>query len=119
MHVRGERGDEDSPLSLRDDLAEGLAHQPLRTRHARPLRVGRVAEQQIDAAVADLGEPADIGAQAVDGRVVELPVAGVQHPARVGLEHDSDGIRYRVRHPDELRAESSELELSALGLELA
>ena len=46
-----------------------------------PLGVRRVAEQQVDAAVAELREPADVGLQAVDGRVVELPVARVDDAA--------------------------------------
>ena len=49
--------------------------------HARPLGVRRVAEQQVDAAVAELGELADVGLQAVDRRVVELVVARVQDAA--------------------------------------
>ena len=69
-------------LAQRDDLPEGLADEPLRAGHARPLGVRRVAEQEVDAAVADLGEPADVGAQAVDGRVVDLVVAGVQRCGR-------------------------------------
>ena len=64
------------PLPRRDELAERLADEPLGAGDARPLGVRRVAEQQVDAAVADLREPADVGLQAVDRRVVELPVAG-------------------------------------------
>ena len=70
------------PVAARDDLAERLADDALRPRHAGPLGVRRVAEQQVDAAVAELGELADVGAQAVDRRVVELVVAGVDDAAR-------------------------------------
>ena len=73
-------------------------------REAGPLGVRRVAEQQVDAAVAELGEPADVGAQAVDRRVVELPVAGVEDAAGRGLDADADRVRDRVRHADELDA---------------
>ena len=75
-----------------------------------PLRVRRVAEHQIDAAVADLGEPADVGPQPVDGRVVELVVAGVEDPQPARLEHDRDRVRHRVRHADELGAERADLD---------
>ena len=57
-------------------------------RDAGALGVRRVAEQQVDAAVAELGEPADVGAQAVDRRVVELVVAGVEDAPARRLEHD-------------------------------
>ena len=46
----------------------------------------------------------------VDGRVVELPVAGVDDPAGGRLDHERDGVRDRVRHPDELDPERPELE---------
>ena len=57
VDVRGERGDEDPAGARRDDLAERLADEPLRAGHARPLGVRRVAEEEVDAAVAELGEP--------------------------------------------------------------
>ena len=74
------------------------------SRDAGPLRVRRVAEQEVDAAVADLREPADVGALAVDRRVVELVVARVDAAAARRLEHDRGRIRDRVRHADELDA---------------
>jgi hypothetical protein len=52
-----------------------------RSRVPGPLGVRRVAEQEVDAAVADLRERADVGLEPVDGRVVELPVAGVDDAA--------------------------------------
>ena len=82
VDVRGERGDEDTSVLLRDDLAERLADDALGAGEARPLGVRRVAEQQVDATIPELGERADVGAQAVDRRVVELPVARVEDAAR-------------------------------------
>ena len=78
-------------------------------RHARPLGVRRVAEQQVDAAVAELGEPPDVGLEAVDRRVVELPVAGVDDAAGRRLDHDRDRVGDRVRHAHELEPERAEL----------
>ena len=92
------------PVRMRDQLAEGLADEPFRAGHARALGVRRVAEQEVDAAVAELRQPADVGAQPVDGRVVELVVAGVQDAAAGRVEHDRDRVRDRVRDADELRA---------------
>src|SRR5581483_2313350 len=100
-------------------LPEGLSDEPLRAGEPAPLGVRRVAEQQVDATVAELGQLADVGAEAVDGRVVELPVARVQHAAGVGLEHDGDVVRHRVRHADEVDPERPELDRPALGLDLA
>ena len=102
VDVRCERGDEDAARAQRDQRAERLADEPLRAGHARPLGVRRVAEQQVDALVAELREPADVGLEPVDRRVVELPVAGVEDAARRRLEHDRDGVGDRVRHAHEL-----------------
>jgi hypothetical protein len=105
VDVGGEAGDEDAAAALRDDLPEGLADEPLRAGDARPFRVRRVRQQQIDPAVAELGERAHVGLEAVHGRVVELPVGGDQDPARGRFEHDGDRVRDRVRHADELGLE--------------
>ena len=74
-----------------------------------PLRVGRVAEQQVDAAVPDLGELADVGALPVDRRVVELVVAGVDDPSARRLQDDGGRVGDRVRHADQLDPERAEL----------
>ena len=69
------------PVRCGNDLAERLADDALGAREARPLGVRRVAEQQVDAAVAELRELADVRPESVDRRVVELPVAGVEDAA--------------------------------------
>ena len=109
VDVRREGSDEDSARPLRDDLAEGLADETLGAGDARTLGVRRVGEQQVDAAVAELREPADVGAEAVHGRVVELPVAGVNDAAGGRLEHDGDAVRHRMRHADERDAERTDV----------
>ena len=117
MDVRRERDDEDAALAQRHQRPERLPHEPLRAGHAGALGVGRVAEQQIDTLVAELGEPADVRLEAVDGRVVELPVARVHDAARSRLEHDRDAVRDRVRDADEVEGERADLDLLAgLGL---
>ena len=84
-------------------------------REAGPLRVRRVAEQEVDAPVPELREPADVRAQAVDRRVVKLAVARVEDPAGRRLEHDADRVRDRMGHPNELEPERAELERLAVG----
>ena len=78
--------------------------------HAGPLRVRRVAEHQVDAAVAERGELADVGLEPVDRRVVELPVARVEARGRPAVSiDDRDAVRDRVRHADELELERADL----------
>src|SRR6185312_1174726 len=119
VDVRGERRDEDAAGARRNQLAEGLADEPLRAGHAGALGVRRVAEEQVDAAVAEIGQTADVGAEAVDRRVVHLVVAGVQDPAARRVEHDRDGIGDRVGDPHELGGERPELCRRALGVGFA
>ncbi len=119
VDVRGERGDQDAAGALRDDLTERLADDALGAREPGPLGVGRVAEQKIDAAVPELGELADVGAQPVDRRVVELPVSGVEDAAGGGLDRDADGVGDRVRHAHELEPKRAEVERRSLRVDLA
>ena len=110
VHVRREGGDEDPALPAREDLAEGLADHALRLGDAGPLRIRRVAQHEVDAAAADLRQPADVRPLPVDGRVVDLVVAGVDAEAARGLEDDGGGVGDRVRHPHELDPEGTELD---------
>src|SRR4029079_9832352 len=95
------------------------ARAPRGAGNARALGVRRVAEEEVDAAVAELGQAADVGAQAVDRRVVELVVAGVQNPPAGRVEHDRDRVRDRMGDADELRRERPELYGLALRIGLA
>ena len=86
--------------------------------HPGPLGVRRVAEEQVDAAVAELGERADVGLEPVDRRVVELPVARVQHAPGGRLDHDRDasGIECAMRTNSRRNGPSSIGSLSGLDL---
>ena len=99
------------PFAQRDQRAERLADEPLRAGHPGPLGIGRVAEEQVDALVAELGEPADVGLEPVDRRVVELPVARVEDASGRRLEHDRDAVRNRVRHAHEVERERADPDL--------
>ena len=92
-----------SPTVRSDDVTPG------------PLGVRRVAEHQVDALVPELREPADVGAEPVDGRVVDLVVAGEEDPAAGRVEHDRDRVRNGMRHAHELRLERPERHHPVLG----
>ena len=115
VDVRGEGGHEHAAAALGDDLVEGLADEPLGARDARPLRVRRVAQHEVDAAVADVCQPPHVGPDAVHRRVVELVVAGVHQAAGGRLHDDGDAIGDRVRHAHELEPEGAQLEGRAAG----
>ena len=83
------------------------------------LGVGRVAAEEVDAPVPELGELADVCSKAVDRRVVELPVTGVKDAAGRRLDRDPDRVGHRVRHAHELEPEWTDVEGRALGVDLA
>ena len=99
VDVRGERGDEDASRAQRDQLPERLADEPLGAGHPGPLGVRGVAEEQVDAAVPELGERADVGLEPVDRRVVELPVPVCRtRPAGVSMTTAIEsGIEWAIR----------------------
>ena len=107
------------PVRDRDQLPEGLADEALGAGHTRALGVRRVAEHQVDAAVPHRGELADVGLEAVDGRVVELPVARVEDAPGGRLDDDRDAVGDRVGHPHELELERADLHAVAVGVGLA
>ena len=75
--VARERGDDDPALERLHDLAERLADGPLGRRVAGVLRAGRVGQEAGDALRAEARQDREVGQLAVDRRVVELEVAGV------------------------------------------
>ena len=103
---------ETSTRPLRGGMIWRNASPTTRSERVKPgaLCVRRVAEQQVDAAVAELGEPADVGLQPVDRRVVELPVAGVEDAAGRSSRSRSRRVGHRVRHADELDPERAEVD---------
>ena len=105
MFVR--TSDDDPAGAQRDELAERLPDKPLRAGHP-----GRSAFVESPSSRSTRGGRARrarrLGLQPVDRRVVELPVACVQHAARLGLDHDRHRVGDGVRHPDELERERPE-----------
>ena len=114
VDVRRERRDEHAALAQGDDLAECFADESLRARVAGPLGVRGVAEHEIHSEVAELGETAHIGLEAVDGRVVDFVVRRVEDALSAHLHDDAGVVGYRVRHPHELEAERAFLHRSVL-----
>lgn len=66
------------------------------------LRVGGVHQEQIDTLFAKPRETAQVGDPAVEGKLVHLEVAGMQHHAGLGADGDRQRVRDRVVHRQEL-----------------
>jgi hypothetical protein len=91
-----------------------IADESLRAGEARAFRIGGVAEQEIDAEAAKLGQPSDVGPDAVHRRVIELPVAGREDTSGGALEQDGHGVWNGVRDPHELHAEGPNVDRPGL-----
>ena len=85
MDVAGEGRDEHAALGVLDDVQQRRTHLRLGFGEPGDGGVGGVGHEQVDALLAELGDGAVIGRHAVDGRLVELEVAGVDDGARGGL----------------------------------
>jgi len=98
--VAGEGRHDDPAVERLHDLAERIADGPLRRRVARVLRPRRVREQADHALLAQLGEDVEVREPAVDGRVVELEVAGVHDGADRRPEGDPHRVGDRMPDPE-------------------
>ena len=81
VDVRGEGGHDDPAVAAVERLLEVRTDARLRRRDAGPIHIGRVAAQEQQPVPAELGESRHVGGLAVDGRLVELVVAGYQRGA--------------------------------------
>ena len=107
-------GRHDHPAGERlHDLAEGVADGPLGRRVARVLGTGRVGQQAGHALLAEPGEDREVGQLAVDRRVVELEVAGVDDRADRRPQRDAHRVRDRVADPERDDVEGPDVDLVA------
>ena len=118
VDVRGERRHDHAARRVADDAAERGGDDLLALGHALALGVRRVGQQQREAVLAEPRELREIGALAVDRRVVDLEVARVQDRALVGVQRDGDGVGDRVRDADELGLERADLHRLAARVDL-
>ena len=107
--IRGKTSDGDSPVVTADQVGQGLAQFAFRAGAAGLQRVCRVADDREHALVADLAQSVLIGRRADQRLGIELPIAGVQHRAGRGADHDGVRLGDRMRQRDQLEIERSDL----------
>ena len=81
VDARRERGDDQASRRAREDLLERLDDFALRSGEAAAVDVRAVGKQREDAGRAELGEAVDVEMLAVDRRLIDLEVAGVDDDA--------------------------------------
>ena len=118
VDVRRERRHDHPARRVADDALERSGDDLLALGHALALGVRRVGEQQRETSLAEAPELREVGAPAVDRRVVDLEIAGVQDRALVGVQRDGHGVRDRVRDAHELGLERADLHRLAVRVDL-
>ena len=111
--LRGEGRDDHPAVERLHDLAERLAHDPLRGRVARVLGPRRVGQERDHALLAEPREDVEVAQLAVDRGVVELEVAGVDDGPDRGPERDAHRVRDRVADPERDDRERADRQLVA------
>src|SRR5690606_16652858 len=96
VDVTGETRHDDPLPRTRDDVVQYGSDVALRGHKTRDLGVGGVDAQQIDAFVAEPGEPRQVGEPAVERQLVELDVTRVQHEPGGGTQRDGERVGDRV-----------------------
>ena len=80
--------------------------------------VSGVGQQQVDALLGKAADSGIVGRDAIDGRLVELKVAGVHDGALVGADEHAQGARDGVRHREEVERDAAKIDMTA-ALDLA
>ena len=113
--VAGEGRHDDPAVERLHDLAEGLADGPLGRRVAGVLGAGRVGQQAEHALLRRAGEDREVGQLAVDRRVVELEVAGVDDRPDRRPQGDAHRVRDRVADPERRSTWNGPMSISSPG----
>ena len=114
VDVRRERRDDDATARIVESAVKCRTDRTLRRRMALALRIRRIRHEHEDAAVAEVGEAAEVRHLAVNRRVVELEVARVHDHADRRLDGEADGVRDRVIDADEADTEAADIDDVAL-----
>ena len=114
VHVRGEGGDRDPAFRASDDGLQVLADGFFGGAFAFDQRIGAVADEHAHTFLAQPRELGLVGRVAKAWRVVELPVAGMEHIAARRAQEDHVAFRDRVRNRHQVHVERPDIEAGAL-----
>ncbi len=105
VHVAGEGGHDDPLVAPGELPLKRGAHGALAHGIARALHVGGVRQQRQHALLAQLAEARQVDDLPIDGRGVDLEVAGVHHRAHPCVNGEGHRVGDGVVHVDELHLE--------------
>ena len=111
--VGGEGRHRDAASCAFHELGDGLGDLGFRGRAPFAHRVGGIADQRHQAGIAEFAQPPFVGRFADDRRRIDLPVAGVQHGAELGMDRQRMRFRNRMRDRNELDIERPDIDAAA------
>ena len=113
MDVARERRDEHAARSILDGMQQIGANLGLGLGKTGDRGVGGVGQQQVDALLGKAADSGIVGRDTVDGRLVELKVAGVHNGALVGADEHAQSAGDGVRHREEVERDATEIDVAA------
>jgi len=114
VNVGGEAGDDQLLLRVGEHPLQRGFDVALVGGEAGGLGVGRVGHEQVDPLLTEAGEAAQVGEAVIQGKLVHLEVAGVQHGAGFGPNRNGQRVRDRMVDGEELQIELADLHPVAL-----
>ena len=108
VDARRERGDDQPPARAGEDLLERLDDFGFRAGEAAAIDVGAVGEQRQHALGAELREAVQVEVLAVERRLIDLEVAGVDDDADRRVNRQRHAVGHAVRDADELDRERAD-----------
>jgi hypothetical protein len=102
---RGKGSDNNAALGPREDIFISRADDRLRRGATPCLDVNTIGDEEMDAPFGEAAQFAEVGEAAVDGRWIELEVAGVNDESSWSLDCESDRIGNAVANPERFQGE--------------
>ena len=108
VNVRGEGRHNNAAACVTENVRQHRTDVLLGRGEAGNLSVGGVRQEQVHALLAQASKVAQVGQATIQRQLVHLEVTGVQDLTRLGADVDSQRIRNRVVHSNELALERTE-----------
>ena len=112
MDMTRERRDEHAARGVLDGMQQVGANLGLGLGKAGNGGVGGVGKQQVDTLLGEAADSGIVGRDTVDGRLVELKVAGVHDGALVGANEHAKGAGDGMRHREEVERDATEINMA-------
>ena len=109
VDARGKHRHDDLAGRGREDLLEAVDDVAFRSGDAGPIDVGAVGKQREHALLAQFGQARQVRRLAVERRVIDLEVAGVDQHARRRVDGQRQAVRHAVRDAQALDRERPHL----------